>query len=138
MAEGNVSPSSVEAGYEVSDLRAKNIALSALIVAGTVFAVMVITYFLVPHFYKTERRERQGSSASVKSESIPEPKMWATPADEIDALRSEEEAILNSYGWADKKSGIARIPIDRAMDLIVEGEKATRAREQAGATGARR
>ena len=34
------------------------------------------------------------------------------------ALRPGEDAILNSYGWVDQKNGIARIPIDRAIDIL--------------------
>jgi len=33
-------------------------------------------------------------------------------------LRQEDQ--LNSYGWVDKDAGVAHIPIDRAMDLIVQ------------------
>jgi mono/diheme cytochrome c family protein len=36
------------------------------------------------------------------------------------ARREQEEARLNSYGWIDKEAGVVRIPIDRAMALIVE------------------
>ncbi len=31
-----------------------------------------------------------------------------------------QESQLNSYGWVDEKGGVARIPIDRAMDLLVQ------------------
>lgn len=31
-----------------------------------------------------------------------------------------QENQLNSYGWVDEKAGVARIPIDRAMKLMVE------------------
>jgi hypothetical protein len=30
----------------------------------------------------------------------------------------DQEKQLNSYGWVDEKSGVARIPIERAMTLI--------------------
>lgn len=36
----------------------------------------------------------------------------------VAALRPGEDAILNSYGWVDQKNGIARIPIDRAIDIV--------------------
>jgi hypothetical protein len=36
----------------------------------------------------------------------------------LDALKRGE---LGSYGWVDREHGVARIPIDRAMDLVVEG-----------------
>jgi hypothetical protein len=35
-------------------------------------------------------------------------------------LRAAEEANLDSYGWIDQNSGTVRIPIDRAMQLLLE------------------
>jgi hypothetical protein len=35
-------------------------------------------------------------------------------------LLREENARLHSYGWVDRSAGIGRIPIDRAMALVVE------------------
>ena len=32
---------------------------------------------------------------------------------------TEEAATLHSYGWVDKEKGVARIPIERAMELSV-------------------
>ena len=32
----------------------------------------------------------------------------------------EEEKTLYSYGWVDEKAGTVRIPIERAMDLLVQ------------------
>jgi hypothetical protein len=31
---------------------------------------------------------------------------------------------LRSYGWIDRQRGIVHLPIDRAMDLVVQGERA--------------
>lgn len=36
-----------------------------------------------------------------------------------DFLMNQEDQ-LNSYGWVDEKAGVARIPIERAMDLIAQ------------------
>jgi hypothetical protein len=33
---------------------------------------------------------------------------------------TEQEAILNSYGWVDKEAGVVRIPIERAIELTLE------------------
>jgi hypothetical protein len=35
-------------------------------------------------------------------------------------LRAAEDGDLNSCGWVDRNAGIVRIPIDRAMQLILE------------------
>ena len=36
-----------------------------------------------------------------------------------DFLLNQEDQ-LNSYGWIDEKAGVAHIPIEHAMDLIVQ------------------
>lgn len=50
----------------------------------------------------------------------PEPRLQTTPRRDLEALRAEEDAILTSYGWIDRDAGIVRIPITRAMALLVE------------------
>jgi hypothetical protein len=50
----------------------------------------------------------------------PEPRLQSDEAGDLDKLRKNEDAILNTYGWVDRKAGIVRIPVDRALDLIAE------------------
>ena len=35
-------------------------------------------------------------------------------------LRVREEEQLNSYGWVDEERGLVRIPVEQAMDLLVQ------------------
>ena len=39
--------------------------------------------------------------------------------DTLKTLREEAAKALTTYGWIDKNKGVARIPIDRAMELTV-------------------
>lgn len=50
----------------------------------------------------------------------PGPQLQADPEAELVELRAREELILGSYAWVDKDSGIAQVPIARAMELLVE------------------
>jgi len=36
------------------------------------------------------------------------------------ALADRDREVLESYGWVDREAGIARIPIEQAMRLVVE------------------
>ncbi len=36
------------------------------------------------------------------------------------SLRDGQEATLAGYGWVDRKAGVVRVPIERAMDLVAE------------------
>jgi len=50
----------------------------------------------------------------------PEPRLEPDPLAPGLRLRAEEEAALTSYAWVDRQAGVARIPIDRAMEILVE------------------
>jgi hypothetical protein len=50
----------------------------------------------------------------------PVPRIEEHPAIELKDLRTQEDKILSTYGWTDKRSGIVRIPIERAMDLQLQ------------------
>jgi hypothetical protein len=47
----------------------------------------------------------------------PPPRLQVNPAEDLAAMRAAERAILESYGWVDREAGVARIPIERALDL---------------------
>lgn len=50
----------------------------------------------------------------------PEPRLQATPALDIEAYRSAQAAVAESYDWIDRDAGVVRIPIDRAFERVLE------------------
>lgn len=50
----------------------------------------------------------------------PPPRLQPSPKLDLQRMRQEEERVLNSYGWVDQQAGVVRIPIDRAIDLVVQ------------------
>jgi hypothetical protein len=50
----------------------------------------------------------------------PGPRLQSTPPRDMDELRAEDREALTTYGFVDKAGGVAHIPIDRAMSIIVE------------------
>ena len=55
-----------------------------------------------------------------EEKAFPDPLLEKDEHTKIDDLRSKEEKTLYSYGWVDEKAGTVHIPIERAMDLIVQ------------------
>jgi hypothetical protein len=64
--------------------------------------------------------DRGGShpSASAVSPPPPKPVLQPDPHRDLVELRRSEDARLHSYQWIDRRTGVVRIPIDRAMDLV--------------------
>jgi hypothetical protein len=97
--------------HEQSDISVKAVAASALVLAAVVGLVLaVVAAWLHP----------AGYHVLVPGVHPPEPVLQAHAKEDLAKLRAGEEAALNSYGWVDRKTGIVRIPIERAMELTVE------------------
>ena len=50
----------------------------------------------------------------------PEPRLLQNEPENLQEMRAAEDQLLNSYGWADGEHKAVRIPIDRAMDLLLQ------------------
>jgi hypothetical protein len=54
----------------------------------------------------------------------PAPRLQAHPAVDLAAERTQQRQRLESYRWVDRDAGIAQIPIERAMALLVANHPA--------------
>jgi len=52
--------------------------------------------------------------------SFPGPHLQSDIAGELRAYRAVQQGRLNGYGWADRGAGLVRIPVSRAMEMIVK------------------
>jgi hypothetical protein len=52
--------------------------------------------------------------------AFPNPKLEEDERGQLSGIVIDEEKALYSYGWVDEKAGTVRIPIERAMELLVQ------------------
>jgi hypothetical protein len=70
------------------------------------------------------RAKRQDLAGTVIERALPpEPRLQVDAAEDLSALRVEEDRWLLGWSWVDKKSGTAHIPIERAMRLLIGGKR---------------
>lgn len=50
----------------------------------------------------------------------PGPRLQEKPAQDLTEFHARESETLNSYGWVEPNAGVVHIPIDRAMDLVLQ------------------
>ena len=88
------------------------------------FFLIVVALFgmrLMFNYFNTTRQLGPPASPFANTKAMPPgPGLQVHPAQDLKQLVHGEDEKLNSYGWVDQKAGIARIPIDRAMDLLLE------------------
>lgn len=54
-----------------------------------------------------------------------QPQLQSNPRADLARLQTEQAGRLQGYAWVDRADGVARIPIERAMQLLSErGERA--------------
>jgi hypothetical protein len=116
-------PHSSREGYERRDTEVKTLTwlLAALLAATLV--VLALMKALYGYFASQEDRRQPAPStlAGIRSGVPPEPRLQNTPFDDLKRMRAEEDAALDSYGWVDRKAGIVRIPIERALEISLGG-----------------
>lgn len=108
-------------------------------------AVLVISYFLVQGLYKALEAHFATNQPAVSplatnvptdtrklppqyghdyerylKENFPSPQLETDERTELNNIRVREENVLSTYDYVDKNAGRIRIPIDRAMDLLVQ------------------
>lgn len=63
----------------------------------------------------------------------PAPRLQAHPVADLAAERAQQRQRLDRYAWVDRGAGIAQIPIERAMTLLVAEHAAPATPRTAGA-----
>jgi hypothetical protein len=69
-------------------------------------------------------RDNAVRSAQREPPMPPLPHLQAAPRSDLAALRAAEDGRLRHYGWIDRTAGIAHVPIERAMALLVQSQSA--------------
>lgn len=61
-----------------------------------------------------------GQAATVEAPPVAGPAPQPEPEADLERMQTQARARLESYGWVDRERGIARIPVERAMELLVQ------------------
>jgi hypothetical protein len=48
------------------------------------------------------------------------PRLQPSPIQDYEVFRARQEQRISSYGWVDREREVVHIPIERAMELLIE------------------
>jgi hypothetical protein len=100
--------------YERSDIESTNIAW-----LGAGLALFVIaTPLLMPLVFSQVLLQRTPTAPPALSADAP--RLEIQPTDNLRKFNRSEAQFLSSYDWVDRSHGIVRIPVEQAMQLLVE------------------
>lgn len=109
-------------GYERTDVA---VAVPARFLMGLVVLLLAGIFLMKAlfGFLSAEHKRTDAPPSPLASElptEPPLPRLQKTPVQDLTKLREEEKTALGNYGWVEQNAGVVRIPIDRAVDLVLE------------------
>lgn len=113
-----------------SELQVGKVVLAGVaLAAATVLAAVAMWYLSVAlrDSLKADDPAPPALLEAMAPYEPPSPRLQVQPAEDLRALRAEERAVLESYDWVDEATGTVRVPIDRAMELLLETDPDGRA-----------
>jgi hypothetical protein len=109
-------------GHETSDMNAKYVSYFGIALTVSAIVIHIVVWLLFDYFIKHPQITVY-SPTRIRTERVvpPEPKLQINPSLDWQSMVRQENEVLESYGWVDRSTGMARIPIERAMEIMVEG-----------------
>ena len=108
--------------HETSDINIRAIIWFIVILTAIVLSMNVSMWAMFRVLQHFERKFDPAITplARPAGENPPEPRLQTTPWTDLRTFRADQEHHLNGYGWVDEKLGVARIPISKAKEMLLQ------------------
>src|SRR5688500_12180481 len=109
--------------HEESDVNVGAIFRYGIGLAAVALVVHVFLWWLLGGY------ERQNNGAQTQAFPMasgqqnqlpPAPRLQQNPQQDLRDLHVKQRGVLEEYSWVDKQAGVARIPIEDAMKIVVQ------------------
>jgi len=110
-------------GHEETDAEIAPLVRFAIFLTAITLVIAALTvgfYRFLDTRESALKAPRHPLAAGVDRPLPPTPRLQTYPFDDVKVFRQEEARLLEHYQWIDRNAGTVRIPIDRAMDLLVD------------------
>lgn len=107
-------------GYETRDANVRSLMVFGLGLFVTLVLLLALMAGVFRYFSKSQSLGPPASPFADLRTLPPQPRLQVEPRMDLEHLRAREDAVLNSYGWVDPRAGVVRMPIDRAMDRLLQ------------------
>jgi hypothetical protein len=113
-------PPAATPGYETRDADARGV-FNFLIILGVVLVLSAAVCWGLFRYFSVEQPDSSNTSPFSDIRELPSgPQLQVNPREDLLRFRAEQEKALGSYAWENRAAGAVRVPIDRAMELLVQ------------------
>ncbi len=121
-----VSTEALKRKHECSDPHLPGVLLGVVITVLMLVLTLVIVALIIPWFSRGRATSPAPFAGTIVAPGdgplaeFPAPHLQIKPRLDHQAFLARASNELATYGWIDPKAGTVRIPIERAMDLLLE------------------
>lgn len=105
------------------ELRYKPIVTFVVGIAA-LMAFAMVTMILFSKYLQKRETAKDPKPSPMKEANVPRPRpriaLQSDPTADMNAWRAEETKLLSSYAWTDATKEVARIPVERAIELTLQ------------------
>jgi hypothetical protein len=117
------TPDNPEVVHEDSDVNVRAIlGFGAALAAVALIAHLFLWWLQATYQARSTRSQTHvyPLAAGQQDQLPPMPRLQDNPQLDMRTLRAQQQELLNGYGWVNRDSGTARIPIEEAMRIVVQ------------------
>ena len=106
-------------GHEPLAINARAVSVAVAVLFGGILAALLLVAGLEA-LLAAARGGKPTVAAPGTSIALPAgvPPVDSNQIGTLRELRAREEALLTEYAWVDRDAGVARVPIERAMEIL--------------------
>jgi hypothetical protein len=120
VADEQVHEENPDIGYEVADANIRQVVFAGIGLAVATAIACFAMYFLFNLLKKSGGPAQAVNPMAPARTMPPEPRVEEKPWMQHVNVLTKDDQTLNTYGWTNKGAGLVRIPIDKAMDIVVQ------------------
>jgi hypothetical protein len=114
------TPPSRAPGYETRDANTRGVLGFLAFLFVVLNLVLLGTWSLFRYYAVAERSPVPASSFADQRQLPPAPDLEVNGRVDFQKIYAEQQQELESYAWEDRQAGVVRVPIERAMDLLLQ------------------
>jgi hypothetical protein len=113
-------PPAASPGYETRDTNVRGVFYFMIFLAFVLVFTVLLCWGMFRYF-SAEQVNPAPASPFAGTRQLPSgPQLQVNPHQDLLRFRAEQEQSLESYAWENRTTGTVRIPIERAMELLVQ------------------
>jgi hypothetical protein len=110
----------VSPGYETRDANVRGI-FDFLVVLAIVLVFTALLCWGLFKYFSVRYAHREPASPFAETRQLPPgPQLQVSPRQDLLRFRAEQERSLESYSWENRENGTVRVPIERAMEMLLK------------------